>query len=90
LDAYPGVSNLRIIRLRAGPEEFLPKEMLWSHLVQEWVPNILKFYEEEGSLPDAMTSHYADGGLCGVLIYQKKVFPLPLRVIPSAPKRWTN
>ncbi len=75
LDAYPGVPNLRIIRLRAGPEEFLRKELLWPHLVQEWVPNILKFYEEEGSLPDVMTSHYADGGLCGVLIYQEKGIP---------------
>lgn len=75
LDSYPGVHNLRIIRLRAGPAEFLRKELLWPHLVQEWVPNILKFYEEEGSFPDAMTSHYADGGLCGVLIYQAKGIP---------------
>ena len=70
-----GFPNLRIIRLRAGPEEFLRKELLWPHLVQEWVPNILKFYEEEGSLPDAMTSHYGDGGLCGVLIYQEAGVP---------------
>jgi sucrose-phosphate synthase len=28
-DAYPGVDNVRIIRLPAGPKEFLPKELLW-------------------------------------------------------------
>ena len=74
-DAYPGVDNVRIIRLPAGPKEFLPKELLWPHLVSDWVPNILKFYQEQGGLPDAMTSHYADGGLCGVLIEDKTGVP---------------
>jgi sucrose-phosphate synthase len=67
-DAYPNAPNVRIIRLPAGPKEFLRKELFWSHLVEDWVPNILKFYQESGGLPDAMTSHYADGGLCGALI----------------------
>jgi len=74
-DAYPGVDNVRIIRLPAGPKEFLPKELLWSHLVTDWVPNILKFYQEQGGLPDAMTAHYGDGGLCGVLIEDKTGVP---------------
>lgn len=74
-DAYPGVDNLRIIRLPAGPKEFLPKELLWTHLVTDWVPNILKFYKEQGGLPDAMTAHYGDGGLCGVLIEDKAGVP---------------
>ncbi|HEY9743677.1 MAG TPA: glycosyltransferase [Coleofasciculaceae cyanobacterium] len=74
-DAYPGVENVRIIRLPAGPKEFLRKELLWPHLVQDWVPNILKFYQEEGGLPDAMTTHYSDGGICGVLIEDKTGVP---------------
>ena len=74
-DAYPGVENVRIIRLPAGPKEFLPKELLWPHLVTDWVPNILKFYQEQGGLPDAMTAHYGDGGLCGVLIEDKTSVP---------------
>jgi sucrose-phosphate synthase len=74
-DAYPGGDNVRIIRLPAGPKEFLPKELLWLHLVTDWVPNILKFYQEQGGLPDAMTTHYADGGLCGVLIEDKTGVP---------------
>jgi sucrose-phosphate synthase len=74
-DAYPGVDNVRIIRLPAGPKEFLPKELLWPYLVTDWVPNILKFYQEQGGLPDAMTAHYADGGLCGVLIEDKTGVP---------------
>ena len=74
-DAYPGVDNVRIIRLPAGPKEFLPKELLWPHLVTDWVPNILKFYQQQGGLPDAMTAHYGDGGLCGVLIEDKTGVP---------------
>ncbi|BAY07217.1 glycosyltransferase [Calothrix sp. NIES-2098] len=74
-DAYPGVGNIRIIRLPAGPKEFLPKELLWSHLVTEWVPNILKFYQQQGSFPDVMTAHYSDGGLCGVLIQEETGIP---------------
>ncbi|OUL20227.1 glycosyltransferase [Nostoc sp. 106C] len=74
-DSYPGLDNVRIIRLPAGPKEFLPKELLWSHLVTDWVPNILKFYQQQGGLPDAMTAHYGDGGLCGVLIEEKTGIP---------------
>ncbi|MHC5727166.1 MAG: glycosyltransferase, partial [Nostoc sp.] len=38
-------------------------------------PNILKFYQQQGGLPDAMTAHYADGGLCGVLIEDQTGIP---------------
>lgn len=67
-DAYPGTPNVRIVRLPAGPEGFLRKELLWPHLVRDWVPNVLRFYRREGGLPDAVTGHYGDGGLCGALI----------------------
>lgn len=75
IDTYPGVDNVRIIRLPAGPKEFLPKEFLWSYLVSDWVPNILKFYQQQGGLPDVMTAHYADGGPCGVLIEEETGIP---------------
>jgi len=67
-DAYPEAPNVRIVRLPAGPRGFLRKELLWPHLVRDWVDRILAFYRDEGSLPDAMTAHYGDGGLCGALI----------------------
>ncbi|MDZ8187716.1 MAG: glycosyltransferase [Nostoc sp. ChiSLP02] len=75
IETYPGVDNVRIIRLPAGPKEFLPKELLWPHLINDWVPNILKFYRQEGDLPDTMTAHYGDGGLCAVLIEQQTGIP---------------
>ena len=67
-DAYPHAPNLRIVRLPAGPKEFLGKELLWPHLVKDWVPNILQFYRQQGKFPDVFTAHYGDGGVSGVLI----------------------
>ena len=75
LDGYPGVQNVRIVRLACGPEHFLPKEELWPHLGPEWVPNILAFYRGEGKLPDAFTAHYADGGLAGALLKKETGIP---------------
>lgn len=70
-DTYPGAPNVRIVRLPAGPDKFLPKELLWPHLVRDWVPNILDLYRDDGSLPNVFTAHYGDGGLCGVLIKER-------------------
>ncbi len=68
LSAYPDAPNVRIIRLPAGPENFLRKELLWPYLIEDWVPNIIKFYKNEGNTPDFFSAHYGDGGLCGVLL----------------------
>jgi sucrose-phosphate synthase len=72
---YPGVDNVRIVRLPCGPEHFLPKEELWPYLGTEWVPNILTFYRSEGAMPQATTTHYADGGLSGALLKQNAGIP---------------
>ncbi|MEJ5310596.1 MAG: glycosyltransferase [Anaerolineae bacterium] len=74
-DAYPGAPNVRIVRLPAGPPDFLRKELLWPHLVRDWVPNILAFYRAEGRLPDAFTAHYGDGGLAAVLLSAETGIP---------------
>jgi len=74
-DAYPGAPNVRIVRRPAGPPEFLRKELLWPHLVRDWVPNILAHYRAEGALPDAFTAHYGDGGLAGVLLSAETGIP---------------
>jgi sucrose-phosphate synthase len=74
LDYYDGVENLRIIRIPAGPEKFLPKELLWEHL-NEWVDNIIGFYKKEGNMPDFVTTHYGDGGISGSIMYKKTGIP---------------
>ncbi len=75
LDGYPHVENLRIIRIPCGPPTFLRKEDLWPWLGTEWVPNILRFYEDDGGFPDAFTAHYADGGLSGALLHRQTEIP---------------
>ncbi len=74
-DAYPGVERVRTLRFSAGPPGFLRKELLWPHLVREWVPNILEYYAREGGLPAAFTGHYGDGGVCGALIEARTGVP---------------
>lgn len=75
LDHYAGVERVRIVRLPCGPQRFLPKEELWPSLGSEWVPNILAFYQADGGLPVAVTTHYADGGLSGALLKQATGIP---------------
>lgn len=71
MDAYPGMTNLRILRIPCGPDHFLIKEELWPFLATEWVPNILAFYQAEKKQPDIFTTHYGDGGLAGAVIQNK-------------------
>ena len=74
-DSYPDSPNVRILRIPCGPEHFLPKEELWPFLGTEFVPRLLEHYEEEGALPDAVTAHYGDGGLCAALIEERAGIP---------------
>ncbi|MCB2222580.1 MAG: glycosyltransferase [Actinobacteria bacterium] len=75
-DAYPGAPNVRILRISAGDDDrFLRKEDLWPYLGRDWVPGILARYRAEGSLPDAFTGHYGDGGLAAVLLREAAGVP---------------
>lgn len=73
-DAYPGHENVRILRFPCGPPRFLTKEELWPYL-EEWVGNILAFYDGESVFPELFTGHYADGGLASVLIRDQRGTP---------------
>ncbi|MBN1221327.1 MAG: glycosyltransferase [Anaerolineae bacterium] len=75
LDSYPGHHNARIVRIRCGPDHFLPKEELWPYLGSEWVPGIVDFYRAEGTLPYCFTAHYGDGGLAGAILNQETGLP---------------
>ncbi|MCL5974605.1 MAG: HAD-IIB family hydrolase [Gammaproteobacteria bacterium] len=54
--------KLRIIRIEAGPERYLPKEQIWDHL-DTFADNLVDFFREQAFLPDILHSHYADAGL---------------------------
>lgn len=76
VDAYPGAPNVRIIRITAGDDDrFLRKEDLWPFLGRDWVPGIIDWYLSEGSMPDAFTGHYGDGGLSAVLLRSRTGVP---------------
>ncbi|MGY6631766.1 MAG: glycosyltransferase [Wenzhouxiangella sp.] len=66
--------RVRIVRLDAGGLGFLPKERLWPHL-PALVEQMDRFYQGQPQRPDAVTTHYADGGWMGVLWRQRTATP---------------
>jgi len=75
VDSYKGVKNLRIVRIPCGKDKFLNKEELWPYLLPEFTENLIRLYEAEGHLPDAVTSHYSDGGLCAAYFKERTGVP---------------
>lgn len=67
--------KLRIIRIDAGPEGYIPKEQLWDHL-DTFADNAASFIRNSGITPDIIHSHYADGGLVGVHLANLLGIPL--------------
>jgi sucrose-phosphate synthase len=61
----PIAKKARIVRIEAGPEEYLPKEQLWDYL-DSFMDNLLSWLNEQGKMPDIVHSHYADAGYVGV------------------------
>jgi sucrose-phosphate synthase len=71
----PIAENARIVRIPAGPPQYLPKEQLWDHL-DAFSDNLLTQLRQQGELPDLIHSHYADAGYTGSRI--ASVLGLPL------------
>ncbi len=67
--------KLRIVRIQAGPDEYIQKEMLWDHL-DSFVDNVNNFFKENGFAPDLLHSHYADAGYVGANLASLTGIPL--------------
>lgn len=67
--------KLRIIRVTAGPDEYLPKEQLWDHL-HTFVDQLYDFFRDQERWPDIFHSHYADAGWVGTRLSQLTGIPL--------------
>ncbi len=67
--------GVRIVRLPFGGDRFLLKEELWPYLGTEFAPRIIGFYQQEGRFPDAITAHYADGGLTAAVLREETGIP---------------
>lgn len=61
----PLSDNTNIIRVDAGPEEYIPKEQLWDHL-DTFTDNLMRWLGDQPRMPDVVHSHYADAGYVGV------------------------
>jgi len=61
----PISDRANIIRVDAGPEEYIPKEQLWDHL-DTFTDNLTRWLGEQPRMPDVVHSHYADAGYVGV------------------------
>ena len=67
--------NLRIVRIDAGPEQYLPKEQLWDHL-DFFADNMVGFFQENNAFPHILHSHYADAGYVGSRLANQLGIPL--------------
>ena len=68
-------NGVQIIRLDAGPEEYIWKEELWDHL-DVFADNALNYFQENEQVPNIIHSHYADGGYVGVRLAGQLGIPL--------------
>lgn len=68
-------NNLRIVRIDAGPEQYLPKEQLWDHL-DFFTDNLVVFFQENNAFPHIIHSHYADAGYVGSRLANQLGIPL--------------
>ncbi|MDH5470261.1 MAG: glycosyltransferase, partial [Gammaproteobacteria bacterium] len=67
--------KVNIIRINAGPPEYLPKEQLWDHL-DSFTDNLVNWLKERPRMPDFVHSHYADAGYVGVRLSNLLGVPL--------------
>ncbi|MEJ2309005.1 MAG: HAD-IIB family hydrolase [Gammaproteobacteria bacterium] len=65
----------RIVRIDAGPQEYIPKEQLWDHL-DSFMDNLVSWLNDQPRMPDLVHSHYADAGYVGVRLSNLLGIPL--------------
>ncbi len=71
----PLAPGCQIVRIDAGPEEYLPKEQLWDHL-DSFTDNLTTWLQQLGRKPDVVHGHYADAGYVGVRLSNLLDVPL--------------
>lgn len=64
-----------IVRIEAGPEEYIFKEQLWDHL-DTFSDNMMDYFRQRDEYPDILHSHYADAGYVGSNLANQMSVPL--------------
>lgn len=67
--------NFNLIRIAAGPKDFVPKEEIWPY-IEEFTRGVELYYKNKKQHPDIINSHYADSGIAGVLLKARMNKPL--------------
>ena len=62
VDPVPGIPDVRIIRIPAGPWEFIPKEFIYD-LLPELAENMIEFIRSQNIDYDIFHGHYVDAGI---------------------------
>jgi len=71
----PLSDRARIVRIDAGPDEYIAKEKLWDYL-DSFVDNLMHWLNEQERMPDLVHSHYADAGYAGLRLANQLGVPL--------------
>jgi sucrose-phosphate synthase len=71
----PLSGKVRIVRIDAGPDGYIPKEQLWDHL-DSFGDNLVEWIKAQPRIPDIVHSHYADAGYVGVRLANLAAVPL--------------
>jgi mannosylfructose-phosphate synthase len=74
IDSVVDCSDVRVIRIPAGPEEFIPKEEIYD-VLPELAKNMATFINERNLKYDLFHGHYVDAGI--VTIDVAKAFDKP-------------
>ncbi|MDX1571270.1 MAG: HAD-IIB family hydrolase [Xanthomonadales bacterium] len=65
----------RLVRIEAGPDEYIAKEQLWDHL-DSFHDNLLDWLREQPRMPDVVHSHYPDAAYVAVRLANLLGVPL--------------
>ncbi|MCD4828064.1 MAG: glycosyltransferase [Candidatus Cloacimonetes bacterium] len=67
VEHVPGIPDVRVIRIRAGDWEFIPKERIYD-LLPELSENMRQFMVQHGLEYDLFHGHYVDGGMVALVL----------------------
>lgn len=75
IDPVPGMPEVRVIRIPAGPWEFIPKEFIYD-VLPELAQNMVSFIKKQGLEYDLYHGHYVDAGIVALDVAKAMGMPV--------------
>jgi mannosylfructose-phosphate synthase len=75
IEAVADCPNVKIVRIAAGPWEFIPKEEIYE-VLPELAANMVKLIQERGFSYDVFHGHYVDGGIVAIDVARELAKPV--------------